>query len=77
MVGFQKGSIHSEMLAEKKSALAEALSRELGSAVKVEIRSEEINSPQPREASSGPVIPADPVVQQALEVLNARVQEIK
>ncbi|HKY61904.1 MAG TPA: DNA polymerase III subunit gamma/tau [bacterium] len=75
IVAFAPGPI-GEMFAEKRQALAEALSEELGAPVKVELKSEEAGRPRSPASSSGPPpAPLDPVVQQAMEILNASLKE--
>ena len=76
IVTFEKGSIWPEMFEEKRPILAEALSQELGNPVKVVVRQEKRDAPR-AEGGAAPVPSSDPVVQQAIEVLNARVQEVK
>ena len=77
IVAFEPGSIWSEMFADKRPALAEALSQELGTPVKVELRSEEGRRSRhnPVKPSGPPAAPVDPVVQQAMEILNASIKE--
>jgi DNA polymerase-3 subunit gamma/tau len=78
VVVFEKGSIGESMFAEKRALLAAALSQECGTEVGVELRSTTTARPAgegPKD--SGPPPPSDPVVRQAVEILNARVQEVK
>jgi len=78
IVVFEKGSLWIDMFSEKRPVLAEALSQEMNAPVKVEVRTEGgVFRAEKSEMGSGPVLPSDPVVQQAVEILNARVQEVK
>ena len=66
------------MFIEKRSILAEALSQELDTTIQVELRTEEPpKNPAPQDSALGPVLPMDPVVQQAIEIFNATVHEVK
>jgi DNA polymerase-3 subunit gamma/tau len=77
IVAFEPGSIWLEMFADKRPALAEALSQELGAPVKVELKTDERgrSRPAPTNVASAPSAPVDPVVQQAMEILNASLKE--
>ncbi|HCU25526.1 MAG TPA: DNA polymerase III subunit gamma/tau [Deltaproteobacteria bacterium] len=78
IVVFPSGSLAAEMFAEKRGSLAEALSQELGRSVKVQLRQQgEAAASLPKAAVPEPAAPSDPVVRQAMEILNASLQEVK
>ncbi len=81
VVTFEKGSIYFEMFSEKRSQLAEALSQEVGAKVSVQVCEQELPAGAPAYSaptiSGPPPLPADPVIRQAVEILNATVQEVK
>ncbi len=76
IVAFAPGEIWEEMFAEKRGPLAEALSQELGTPVQVEVRHQSRAPIAPKD-SGPPLPPPDPVVAQAMEILNATLQEVK
>jgi DNA polymerase-3 subunit gamma/tau len=79
VVGFERGSMWLEMFQEKSERLAQALAMEAGSPVQVLLKEESSAPPvsAPMETDTGPELPTDPVVRQAVEILNAKVKEIK
>jgi DNA polymerase-3 subunit gamma/tau len=76
-VTFEKGALWVEMFQEKRETLAQLLSEQLGSPVHVMVRERE----KIREVGASPAVennvPDDPVVRQAVEILNAKVKEVK
>ncbi|MDL1872654.1 DNA polymerase III subunit gamma/tau [Deltaproteobacteria bacterium PRO3] len=77
-VVFAPGAFEAEMFSEKRGVLAEALSQELGTPVQVEVRQEaKGRSAAPVVDQGPPLPPPDPVVAQAMEILNATLQEVK
>ena len=77
-VVFAQGAFEAEMFSEKRGVLAEALSQELGTPVQVEVRQEAKGRPSAPVVDQGPPLPPpDPVVAQAMEILNATLQEVK
>jgi len=66
-----------EMLLEKKALLEEGLERELGKKTPVLIRQEENPQSPSVPSSTEPEIPQNPVVREAVEILNATVKEVK
>ncbi|MFO1462985.1 MAG: DNA polymerase III subunit gamma/tau [bacterium] len=77
VVAFAPGEIWEEMFADKRGPLAEALSQELGTEVQVEVRHESRAPAAPHRDSGPPLPPPDPMVKQAMEILNATLQEVK
>lgn len=76
-VTFEKGALWVEMFQDKRETLARMLSEQLGSPVQVMVREQEKLREVGQDLSSENKIPDDPVVRQALEILNAKVKEIK
>jgi hypothetical protein len=78
-VTFEAGSLWSDMLKEKKSVLAEALGADTGGGVQVVIQEKKTALEKPKTEPEKPAmeIPDDPVIQQAVKILNATVKEVK
>ncbi|MCE9624525.1 MAG: DNA polymerase III subunit gamma/tau [Deltaproteobacteria bacterium] len=77
LVAFGPGAFEADLFQEKRPALAEALSQELGSPVQVEVRQEARAKPKESTGSMPSAPPPDAVVQQAMDILNATLQEVK
>jgi DNA polymerase III gamma/tau subunit len=76
-VTFETGSVFVEMFQEKRETLAQMLTQQLGSPVQVMVlEQEKIKNGTPTLAMESK-IPDDPVVAQAVKILNAKVKEIK
>ena len=77
-VTFEKGSMWVDMFKEKRSLLAHLLEKEIGSPVQVRVMEQDkIPEAENDPGHAATKIPDDPVVKQAVEILNATVKEVK
>jgi DNA polymerase-3 subunit gamma/tau len=80
VVVFERDSIYLEMFSEKRQTFAENLSQELGAKISVQVKQGEAQTSSSinlKTEAALPPLPADPIVRQAVEILNATVQEVK
>jgi DNA polymerase-3 subunit gamma/tau len=76
-VTFERGSLWVDMFQGKREILAQLLSEQIGSPVQVMVREQEkLGEPSPVPSSENNT-PDDPVVRQAVEILKAKVKEVK
>ena len=80
IVCFEKGSLWVEMFQEKRDTLAELLENDRGKPMKVLVQEEEKGAEEETVPSQGEgemEIPDNPVVRNAVQILNAKVKEVK
>ena len=78
IVIFETGSIWVEMFQDKRVLVEELLAKHFKNDIKVLVQEEEKGAADEDLTQEAPTeIPADPVVRQAVEILNATVKEVK
>lgn len=77
-VSFDKASLWVDMFQEKRGLVAELLTKELGRPIEVVV-GEQVSIQEKGEQAGEPrpALPDDPVLREALEVLNATVKEVR
>lgn len=79
-VAFDKASLWVDMFQEKRDVVAKLLSEALAKPIQVLIEEQKTSSASPKDSASAedePVLPEDPMLREAVEVLGATVKEVR